>query len=292
LTSAAASLEAVAPRRPRRRVLARMLRRPSAAAAFVVVAAIVIGAVAAPLIAPYPPDEIDVLNLFGPPTWAHPFGTDELGRDLFTRVLYGGRMSLEIAALSTLLALGLGSVWGFVAAIRRGWIDEVLMRIADLVLALPVILLGLVLVAAFGSSTKSIVLILGTLFTPATARLARSALLAELEAEYYLAAVSVGAAPWRIVVKELLPNTTPVLLARASIVAADAIFVEASLSFVGLGIQPPAASWGTLLERGYAVLYRSYWYAIFPGVAILVAVLALNVLGDNLQRVLDPAKRT
>jgi peptide/nickel transport system permease protein len=187
--------------------------------------------------------------------------------------------------------MSVGSLWGFVAALRRGWVDEVLMRIADLTLGLPVILLGLVLVAAFGSSTSSLVLILGILFMPATARLARSALLSELETEYYLAAVSVGAPPWQIALKELLPNTTPVLLARASIVAADAIFVEASLSFVGLGVQPPAASWGTLLERGYSVLYSSYWYPIFPGLVILLAVLALNTLGDNLQRVLDPALR-
>jgi ABC-type dipeptide/oligopeptide/nickel transport system permease subunit len=269
----------------------RLLRRPTAASAFVVVVALVFGSVAAPLVAPYPKNQFDYAHLFAAPSWHHPFGTDELGRDLLTRVLYGGRTSLEIAALATLLAMAGGTIWGFVAAYRRGWLDEVLMRIADLTLGMPVILLGLVLVAAFGSSTTSIVLILGILFMPATARLARSALLAELEMEYYLAAVSVGAPGLQIALKELLPNTTPVLLARASIVAADAIFVEASLSFVGLGIQPPAASWGTLLERGYSVLYSSYWYPLFPGLVILVAVLSLNTLGDNLQRVLDPARR-
>jgi peptide/nickel transport system permease protein len=279
-------------RQGRRRFVPRLLGRPTAAIAFVVVAALVVGAIAAPFLTPYGNEEIDVTNLFAGPSWSHPFGTDELGRDLLTRILYAGRTSLEVAALATLFAMVAGSFWGFVAAIRRGWIDEILMRIADLTLGMPVILLGLVLVAAFGSSTTSIVLILGILFTPATARLARSALLAELEMDYYLAAVSVGAAPWKIVLRELLPNTLPVLLARASIVAADAIFVEASLSFVGLGVQPPAASWGSLLQHGYSVLYRSYGYAIFPGLAILLVVLALNVLGDNLQRVLDPAARS
>jgi peptide/nickel transport system permease protein len=291
VTSVAASLDVVVSPRRRAEGLVRLLRRPAAAVSFVVVSALVFGSVAAPLVAPYPKNQFDVNHLFGPPTLAHPFGTDELGRDLLTRVLYGGRTSLEIAALATALAMAVGAVWGFTAAFHRGWLDELLMRIADLTLGMPVILLGLVLVAAFGSSTKSIILILGILFTPATARLARSSLLAELETDYYLAAVSVGAPPWRIILKELLPNTTPVLLARASIVAADAIFVEASLSFVGLGVQPPAASWGTLLERGYSVLYSSYWYPIFPGIVILVAVLALNTLGDNLQRVLDPARR-
>jgi peptide/nickel transport system permease protein len=165
------------------------------------------------------------------------------------------------------------------------------MRVADLTLGMPVILLALVLVAAFGSSTASLVLILGILFMPATARLARAALLSELEADYYLAAISVGAPPWQIMLRELLPNTAPVLIARASVVAAEAIFVEASLSFVGLGVQPPAASWGTLLQKGYSNLYKSYWYPVFPGLVILIAVLALNTLGDHLQRVLDPAKK-
>jgi peptide/nickel transport system permease protein len=279
--------------RARRRVqfLSRLLRRPSAAIAALVVAVIVVGVVGASVLAPYSPTAFDFAHLFAPPSLAHPFGTDELGRDLLTRTLYGGRTSLEIAALATLLAMTGGAIWGFTAAYLRGWHDELLMRAADLTLGMPVILLGLVLVAAFGSSTPSLVMILGILFMPATARLARAALLSELETDYYLSAISVGAPPWQIMFKELLPNTAPVLIARASVVAAEAIFVEASLSFVGLGVQPPAASWGTLLQKGYSNLYKSYWYPLFPGIVILVAVLALNALGDNLQRVLDPSKR-
>jgi ABC-type dipeptide/oligopeptide/nickel transport system permease subunit len=292
VTSAVAAQTPAARRRLRLPETAtRLLQRPPAAIAFLVIALIVFTAVAAPLVAPYPQNQFDFTHLFAPPSWHHLFGTDELGRDLLTRILYGGRTSLEIASLATLISMIGGTLWGFVAAARRGWVEEVLMRVADLTLGLPVILLGLVLVAAFGASTRSIVLILGILFMPATARLARSALLSELEMEYYLAAVSVGSRPWQIMLRELLPNTSPVLLARASIVAADAIFVEASLSFVGLGVQPPAASWGTLLQRGYSQLYSSYWYPIFPGIVILVAVLSLNTLGDNLQRVLDPARR-
>ena len=146
------------------------------------------------------------------------------------------------------------------------------------------------LVAAFGNSTLSMIVILGILFAPATARIARSTLLAELRSEYYLAAVSVGASGKRIVARELLPNALPVLVSRASLVLAEVIFVEASLSFVGLGIQPPETSWGTLLQQGYANLYSSYTYSIFPGIVILVAVLALNTLGDNIQKVLDPSR--
>jgi peptide/nickel transport system permease protein len=290
-SAAIASLESLRGPFRSRGIVGRLLGRPSSALAASVVLLLVFGTVFASLVAPYAPSASDYDHLFAGPTFAHPFGTDELGRDLLTRVLYGGRTSLEIAGLATLLASVLGAAWGFVAALMRGWAEEVLMRIADVTLAMPVILLGLVLVAAFGPSTFNLVLILGVLFAPATARLARSALLAELESDYYLASVAVGAPTWRILLEELLPNTLPVLLARASLVAADAIFVEASLSFVGLGVQPPGASWGTLLQTGYTNLYRSYWYPIFPGLIIVIGVLSLNVLGDNLQRALDPSQR-
>jgi peptide/nickel transport system permease protein len=268
----------------------RLLRTPSAAISATVVLVIVGLTVAAPLVSPYSPNVSDFDQLFAGPSWEHLFGTDELGRDLFTRLLYGGRTSLVVAVAATAIAMIAGVVWGFVAAFREGWIGELLMRIADMLMAVPVIFLGLVLVAAFGASRWSLVVILGLLFAPATARIARSALLVELRSDYYVAAVSVGASGPRIVVRELFPNALPVLIARASLILAEAIFVEASLSFVGLGIQPPDTSWGTLLQQGYTNLYRSYAYPLFPGLVILIAVLAFNVLGDNLQKVLDPAR--
>lgn len=277
--------------RGRADTVVRLLRRPAGAIAALVVVLIVVGVLAAPVLAPHSPTEFDYERLFAPPSWDHPFGTDELGRDILSRVLHGGRTSLWIAALATLISMVSGTAWGFVAAFRRGWVGEMMMRAVDVTLGMPVILIGLVLVAAFGSSILSLVLILGFLFAPATARLARSAILSELESDYYLAATSVGAPPWRIIFGELLPNTVPVLLARASIVAAAAIFVEASLSFLGLGVQPPAASWGTLLQTGYASLYSSYWYSVFPGIVIVVTVLALNTLGNSLQYALDPSRR-
>jgi peptide/nickel transport system permease protein len=279
----------LAPPRSRSSAFVRLLRRPPAAIAGGIVALLIFGAVAASVVAPYGPNANDYAHLFAPPSWSHPFGTDELGRDLLTRVLYGGRTSLEIAFAATAIAMVIGTTWGFLAAFRGGWLGEILMRSADAAMAVPVILLGLVLVAAFGASTSSLVFILGVLFAPATARLARSAILTELQSEYYFAAVAVGARGRRILLGELFPNTVPVLLSRATLIAAEAIFVEASLSFVGLGVQPPGTSWGTLLQQGYTNLYRSYWYSIFPGIIILVAVLALNVLGDSLQKVLDPA---
>jgi len=271
-------------------VLRRLLRRPGAAIAAAVVALLVLATVGAPLFAPYAPTALDFEHLFAPPSREHLFGTDELGRDLLTRILYGGRTSMLLGFAATAVAMIVGVTWGFAAALREGWIGEILMRVADTVMAMPAILLGLVLVAAFGTSTKSMVIILGILFAPATARIARSTLLAELRSEYYVAAVSVGATGRRIVARELLPNTLPVLVARGTLVLAEVIFVEASLSFVGLGIQPPETSWGTLLQQGYANLYTSYTYALFPGAVILVAVLALNTLGDGLQKVLDPSR--
>lgn len=287
----AAALELAPEGRRRGEMLVRLLRRPSGALAALVVVLIVVGALAAPVLAPYSPTEFDYERLFAEPSWSHPFGTDELGRDLLSRVMYGARTSLWVAALATVIAMVSGTILGFVAAFRGGWVGEVMMRSVDVTLGMPVILIGLVLVAAFGSSILSLVLILGFLFAPATARLARSAILAELESDYYLAATSVGAPPRRIIFGELLPNTVPVLLARAAIVAAAAIFVEASLSFLGLGVQPPAASWGTLLQTGYASLYSSYWYAVFPGIVIVVTVLALNALGNSFQHALDPSRR-
>jgi peptide/nickel transport system permease protein len=271
-------------------VLRRLVRRPGGAIAAAVVAILVVATVGAPLFAPYAPTTLDFEHLFAPPSREHLFGTDELGRDLLTRILYGGRTSIMLGFAATAVAMTVGVTWGFAAALREGWIGEILMRVADTLMAIPAILLGLVLVAAFGTSTQSMVIILGILFSPATARIARSTLLAELRSEYYLAAVSVGATGRRIVARELLPNALPVLVSRATLVLAEVIFVEASLSFVGLGIQPPETSWGTLLQQGYANLYTSYTYSLFPGVVILVAVLALNTLGDSLQKVLDPSR--
>lgn len=265
----------------------RLLRRPVAALAAAVVVFLIVVCLGASLFAPYSPTTLDYTNLFAPPSWQHPAGTDEIGRDLLTRLMYGGRTSILIASAATLVAMVLGVSWGFGAGLREGWLDDVLMRLADLFMAVPVILLGLVLVAAFGASTVSLVVILGLLFAPATARLARSVLRVELRSDYYVAAVSTGASRARIVARELLPNTLPVLLARATLILAEAIFVEASLSFVGLGVQPPGTSWGTLLKQGYSSLYSSYWYPLFPGFVIFVAVLALNTLGDHLQKVLD-----
>src|SRR4051794_27820302 len=236
----------------------------------------------APVVAPYDPTAQDPANAFAPLSSAHLFGTDELGRDLFSRTLYGGRLSLLVAGGGVLIAFLLGTLWGFLAATRRGLLDELLMRSADALMAIPQILFALVCVAAFGASLVNLAVIIGVLLAPSTARMARSVALNEVTRDYYSAAVAYGASPSRLLLRELLPNTTGALAIQAAINAASAIILEASLSFVGLGVQPPDASWGTLLQQGYGFLYQQFSYAFFPGLGILLTIWMLNVLVDQL----------
>jgi ABC-type dipeptide/oligopeptide/nickel transport system permease subunit len=270
------------------RTLSRLIRRRGALIAVIALLVLVGSAVAAPLVAPYHPNTLDPVNAFAEPSRAHWFGTDELGRDLLSRLLYGGRIALLIAALATVLAMAAGIVWGGLSAVARGWLDDFLMRIVDTVMAIPMLLLSLILVAAFQASTASLVIIIGVLHAPIAARMMRAAILTELQGDYCTAARACGASRRRILFSEVLPNTLPTLLVQASLTAASAILVEATLSFFGLGVQPPQASWGTLLLAGYSYLTSSYAYAIFPGVFIFIAIWSLNTLGDHLQAVLDP----
>lgn len=272
----------------RRGLLARLVSTPQTAVAAALLVIVVGAVLAAPLIAPAAPDAIDPTHAFATPSLGHLFGTDELGRDLFSRMLYGGRYSLGIAGGATAIAMLVGVVWGFVAAESGGWPGELLMRAVDVVMAVPIVLFGLILVAAFGASATTLALIIGILLSPGTARIARAAVLAELKSDYCLAAVAAGVPRARLLFGELLPNAGPVLIARASLVAADAVMIEASLSFLGLGIAPPAASWGTLLQQGYANIFGSLAYVVFPGLVIFVAIWVLNTLGDRLQTILDP----
>ena len=287
--SSAIDLEAIAPLpMALPGVTRRLLRRRAAVVILAILTLLIVSAIAAPLVTPYAPNVLAPRDRFLPPSAAHLFGTDELGRDLLTRVLYGGRIGLGIAAASTVIAMLVGVAWGFAAAMRRGWIDEILMRLADAAMAIPTILFALVLVAAFGASIVNLAVIIGLLLAPVTARLARSAALDELKSEYVLAAVASGATSMRVLLSEVLPNTLPSLLVLATLNAASAILTEASLSFVGLGVQPPEASWGSLLFQGYQRIYQSLWYAIFPGVVIFLTIWLLTLLADQLQSVLDP----
>lgn len=238
------------------------------------------------------PSAIDNANRFASPSASNLFGTDELGRDLFARIVEGGRISLAIGAGATVVSMLLGALWGFAAALGRGLLDEVLMRLADVTMAIPQLLFALVFVAAFGASPAGLALIIGILLTPVTARMIRSTVLGELQSDYTQAALAYGATRRRLILREVLPNISAPLGVQASINAANAIILEAALSFVGLGVQPPDASWGTLLQQGYQKMYLSTTGVIFPALAIFLTIWMLNLLADQLGGTDDLRGRT
>ncbi|HEY3684668.1 MAG TPA: ABC transporter permease [Streptosporangiaceae bacterium] len=277
--------EEAATARSRTGVWRKVVRRPATAVALAVLVVLVLLAILGPVVFTAP-DLIDVPARYAPASWAHPLGTDELGRDLLSRIAAGGRVSLLIGVASTALAMIIGTVWGAVAAARGGWLDEVLMRIGDAFMAIPMILFALIFVAAFGGDTFTLALVIGLLMAPLTARIARAVVLGETSGEYVRGLRAVGASETRILFREILPNTAPALMAQASLNMATALMVEASLSFLGLGVQPPTASWGTLLQQGYTKLFESISYPLVPALVVVIAIAAFNTVGNGLQRIL------
>lgn len=242
------------------------------------------------VLAPYGPDEIGVGELFASPSTAHLFGTDNLGRDLFSRILFGGRITVIIALGATSIALVLGSIWGLVAGICGGWVDEFLMRTADALMAIPLILFALFCISALGSSVLSLIVVAGILLSPSTARMARSAVKAELASPYVDSATASGFSKVRLVWNEVMINIAPQLLVQISINAASAVMLEATLSFVGFGLQPPSASLGTLILQGYGQIYNSIWFVIFPVIVVMITILVFNNYGEKLRLSLDSKK--
>jgi peptide/nickel transport system permease protein len=283
---------AVAPR-PSRIALAfrAITRRKTALIGLIFVLVVTGAAIAAPAIAPYPPTEMHARDRLEGPSAEYWFGTDESGRDLFTRILYGARFSIAAAVFSTGLALLLGVPMGLLAGYRSGLVDDVLMRILDGFLAIPPILLALTLLAALGPSLGNVILAVGALGMPLSARITRASVMVERERDYTLAARSIGATDRYIMLRILLPNSLPPLIVTASLLAANAILLEAALSFLGLGVQPPRASWGVLLQLGYGYMSHNYWDVVIPGVCIVLLVWSFNVIGDALRDGLDPRLR-
>lgn len=243
-------------------------------------------------IAPYDPTELSVAPPFSSPSWAHFFGTDELGRDSFSRNLYGGRITVLISVLAATVALFLGTLWGFAAGIFKGWMDEVLMRTADAVMAIPALLFALVCISGLGATFVTLTLVAGILLSPATARMARSALLVEISMDYFTAGIASGLSKWKLIWNEVLPNVTSQLLVQFSINAASAVMLEAALSFIGLGVQPPSASLGTLILQGYAKIYNSYWYVIFPSILVVLIILLFNAMAEKVRLSMESDKST
>jgi peptide/nickel transport system permease protein len=258
-------------------------------------AAIVLGwllvALLAPWIAPYDPDFVDVANRLRPPSAAHLLGTDALGRDCFSRLLWGSRVSLLAGFAVVVLGALFGTLVGMVAAYARGWIDEALMRLTDLVLCFPPIILALAIAAALGIGTTNTVIAMLVVWWPKFARLSRALALVQRGQEYVEAAVVLGLRPARILGRHIVPNAVGPLVVLVTLDVGNAIITFAGLSFLGLGVVPPTAEWGAMVAEGRE-LVEQWWVATFPGLAILTVVLGFNFLGDGLRDWLDPKARS
>jgi peptide/nickel transport system permease protein len=254
----------------------------------VIVSGLVLTAIFGPLISPYDPNEIDFSNRFSKPTLAHPFGTDDFGRDTFSRVLYGARVSLLVGVIAVSIAGTLGSTLGLIAGYSSRLIDEVIMRAMDILFAFPAILLAIAILAALGKGVANAMIAIGLVYTPIFARIARGAVLSVRNEEYVKAARALGTNHLNIIMRHILPNSIAPLIVETSLSLAFAILAEAALSFFGLGTQPPDPSWGRMLSEGRAYFQQSVWMAIFPGLAIMISVMGFNFLGDGLRDALDP----
>jgi peptide/nickel transport system permease protein len=247
--------------------------------------------VAAPMLVRYDFDAIDLASIRQPPSWDHWMGTDDLGRDLFTRVLYGGRVSIMIGLLSAVVGTVAGSAIGAVSGYYGGRIDNLLMRVTDVAYSIPTLPLLIVLGAYTNAAALSMAVIIGLLSWMATARVVRGEVLSIKEMAYIEAAHSIGASNPRIIGRHILPNAVGPIVVGATLAVGNAIILESSLSFLGLGVQPPTPTWGNLLMDAQATMATKPWLTIFPGLAILLVVLAINFIGDGLQDALDPAGR-
>jgi len=246
---------------------------------------------AAPLLTGYEFDAIDLGSIREAPSLDHWMGTDDLGRDLFTRILYGGRVSILIGVLSAVIGTLLGSTVGSVAGFYGGRLDNVLMRTTDVAYAIPTLPLLIVLASYTAATGGSMALIIGLLSWMTTARVVRGEVLSIKEMAYVEAARSLGATDWRILFQHILPNAVGPIVVGATLAVGNAIIVESSLSFLGLGVQPPTPTWGNMLMDAQATMVTKPWLTIFPGMAILLVVLAVNFIGDRLQDALDPTGR-
>jgi len=276
---------------PWRRALRRLLQRRGAMLGAAVVLLLIILAVLAPWIAPYDPIQQSWSLVRKAPSWAHWLGTDEVGRDVLSRVIWGTRASLSAGVISVGIAICIGVPAGLLAGSAGGWIDGVLSRITDAMLACPFLILAIALAAFLGPSLGNAMIAIGITATPIFVRLTRGQVLATKVEDYVEAARAVGNPPIRIALRHVLPNILAPILVQATLAIAAAIIAEASLSFLGLGQQPPAPSWGSMLNSAQRFLAQAPWMAIWPGVAIFLAVLSFNLFGDGLRDALDPKQQ-
>lgn len=286
---AEAALESpVLPQRPLGRPLRRLLRRPPAVLGAVVVLSFVLIAVFAPALAPYDPARPDFTAVRQAPSVEYRFGTDEIGRDVLSRTIYGARASLLAGVISVAIATGIGVPLGLLSGYFRGPLDELIMRVTDAVLAFPFLILAIAMAAALGPSLTNAMIAIGIATTPTFIRLTRAQVLAVGAEDYVQAARALGASDARIIARHVFPNSFTPLLVQASLTIAQAVIAESALSFLGLGVQPPTPSWGGMLNTAKNFLVQAPWMAIYPGLSIFFTVLAFNLFGDGLRDALDP----
>jgi peptide/nickel transport system permease protein len=289
LSAPQATIEAEVPVRSAWRRRARLLRHdPLGLFGGLVLLAMLFLAFAYPLLVPYDPVAVDPSSTLLPPSGAHWFGTDNAGRDVFSRVLAGSRVALEAAAVVLLIAVSVGVLVGSLAGYRGGWADEILMRITDMFLSFPPLLLAMAVNAGLGAGLLSTMAAVSLTWWPSYARMVRGQVLSLKERNYVEAAHAMGASHRRILARHLLPNFAPVLLIQATLDVGYVVLITSSLSFVGLGSQPPTPDWGAMVNDGRTNLLTAWWWSTFPGLAIALLATASNLFGDLLGRMLDP----
>jgi peptide/nickel transport system permease protein len=257
----------------------------------IVIAVIFLIAVSASLLAPYDPGKTEVSLKLKPPSLGHYLGTDQLGRDVFSRMLYGSRVSLSVGFVAVAISICIGILVGALAGYYSGWIDSILMRFVDIMLCFPSIFLILTVVALLGPSLFKVMVVIGITSWMGTARFVRAEFLSLRERDFTQAAKALGVKDYRIIFRHILPNALAPVFVTATLDVATAILVETGLSFLGFGVQPPAPSWGNILTEGRTYVFDAWWLTVFPGLAILITVLSFNLLGEGLRDALDPRLR-
>ncbi len=279
------------PNSPLRRLLAvirELLGNPSSGFGLIVISILLLTALVAPLLAPYDPNVVNLNNVLQPPNATHWFGTDELGRDIMSRIIYGTRISLTIITIVSVIVGPVGLLVGTTAGYFGGWYDTVMMRVTDIFLSFPSLILSLAFVAALGAGLENAIIAIGLTAWPPIARLARAETLTFRNADYISASRMQGASSLRIIVKSIVPMCMPSVLVRITLSMATVILTAAGLGFLGLGAQPPLPEWGAMIATGRRYMLDNWWLVAFPGGAILLVSLAFNLLGDGLRDALDP----
>ncbi len=268
-----------------------LLKSPSGAIGIAVVALLVVSAALAPVIAPFDPLRMAAGPRLQPPSMAHWFGTDDFGRDLFSRILYGARLTLQIGTIAVGISLTSGLLLGLVAGYAGGWTERVLMRLVDVLFSFTEIVIALACLAILGVGLTNAMIAIGIASIPFYARITHSVVLVERSKPYFEAAIAGGAGHLRLIFRHLLPNVVPTLIVVGTLGISTAVLAAAGLSFLGLGAQPPQPEWGFMLSSSRDLISRAPWMMIFPGVAIAITVLGFNLLGDGIREVLDPRQR-